>query len=246
MYRVYIVDDDKLVVDDLVHSILWIDNGFEVVGSNTNPEKAVEEILKIQPDVVFSDLKMPSMDGIHLIKKLKDNGFLCEYVLLSAFGTFEDARNFFLLDGFDYILKPLKQAEAEMVLERLSRKLVQKNKMTPSVSFSPSNNKSFDDLIQYISNNFSKKFTLEKLSKQFHISPNYICNLFTKHYNSTFTVFLTNLRMNEAARLIMASENKAFKEIAILCGYPDYFYFCKVFKEYYGVTPSQYKEEHRG
>jgi YesN/AraC family two-component response regulator len=242
-YSVYIVEDDALIIDSLINSVPWMDNGFRVVGGSVSPQVAIGEILELKPDVVFSDLKMPSMSGTEMIKELKDKDFSAEFVLLSAFGTFDDARNFFLLDGFDYLLKPLQQAEAEFVLERLSRKLSKKNKEVPSVLFSPSNNNNFEDLIQYITENFAKKFTLVMLGRKFNISPNYICNLFSKHYNSTLTIYLTDIRMTEAAKLIAASD-KAFKEIAILCGYTDYFYFCKVFKEYFGITPSQYREEH--
>ncbi len=244
MHSVYIVDDDPLIVESLTTSVLWMDNGFEVAGSNTDPLAAVDDIMEIKPDVVFSDLKMPSMSGTQLIKTLKEHDVGCEFVMLSAFGTFEDARSFFLLNGFDYLLKPFNQSDAEIVLERLSRKLAKKDCLQPSVSFSSSGNTSFDELVQYITENFFKRFTLASLSKSFNISPNYICNLFARHYNSTLTIFVTNLRMSEAGRLIISTEN-AFKEIAVSCGYRDYFYFCKVFKEYYGITPSQYRDEHK-
>lgn len=244
MHSVYLVDDDPLIIENLTTSILWMDNGFEVVGSNTDPLYAIADILKLRPNVVFSDLKMPAMSGTQFIRILKEHDVDCEFVMLSAFGTFEDARSFFLLDGFDYLLKPFNQSDAEIVLERLSRKLAKKECLLPLVSFSPSGNPSFDDLVQHVTENFSKRFTLASLSKNFNISPNYICNLFAKHYNSTLTIFITNLRMDEAARLIR-STGYAFKEIAINCGYRDYFYFCKVFKEYYGMAPSQYRDEHK-
>ncbi|WP_027400535.1 response regulator transcription factor [Anaerovorax odorimutans] len=242
MHSVYLIDDDPLIIENLIKTVQWMENGFQVVGSSIDPHHAVEEIIEFSPDVVFSDLRMPTMSGTQLIKILKDNDISCEFILLSAFGTFEDARNFFLMDGFDYLLKPLQQADAEIVLERLSRKLAKKECIQPSVSFAPTSNANFDDLVKYLSDNFFKKITLNFLSKKFNISSNYICNLFAKHYNSTLTIFLTNLRMNEAAAQIKASE-RPFKEIAIDCGYKDYFYFCRVFKEYYGITPSQYRED---
>lgn len=227
-----------------MQSIPWMDNGFEVIGSNTDPETALDEIQKLNPDVVFSDLKMPNMDGTTLIKVLRERGMSCEFIMLSAFSSFEDARSFFLMQGFDYLLKPLQQSEAEIVLERLSRKLSEKQKLVPTITFSSTNSKSFDDLVCYVMANYAKRITLESLSNQFHISANYICSLFAKYYNSSLTVFLTSLRMKEAARLI-AETDKSFKEIAILCGYPDYFYFCKIFKRHFNITPSQYKDQIR-
>ena len=242
MHSVYLIDDEPLIIENLIKTIPWMENGFRVVGSNTDPDKAIQAIMDCRPDVVFSDLKMPSLSGVNLIKKLKEEGVSCEFVLLSAFGTFEDARKFFLMDGFDYLLKPLQQEDAAIVLERLSRKLVAKSSNQPVVSFSPTNNKSFDDLVRYVSENFNAKITLASLNKKFNISPNYICNLFAKHYNSTLVIFLTNLRMKAAAAQMQTTE-LPFKSIAVDCGYRDYFYFCRVFKEFYGVTPSQYREE---
>ena len=242
MHSVYLVDDDPLIIESLIKTVQWMDNGFEVVGSSVDPEKAVTEIMSFCPEVVVSDLKMPTMSGNQLIKTLRDNCISCEFILLSAFGTFEDARSFFLMDGFDYLLKPLQQTDAEIVLERLSRKLAKKACIQPSVSFSPSNNSNFDQLVQHVTENFNKKHTLATLSKKFSISPNYICNLYAKHYNSTLTIFLTNLRMAEAAKQIQSTDHP-FKEVAVNCGYRDYFYFCKVFKEFYGITPSQYRED---
>ena len=88
MYSVYIVDDENLVVKDLIHSIPWLENGFEVIGANTNAQTALAEITETKPDVVFSDLKMPLYDGIELIKRAKENGVDAEFIILSAYEEF--------------------------------------------------------------------------------------------------------------------------------------------------------------
>lgn len=241
MYRVYIVDDDELILEEIVTTVAWMDNGFEVMGFHSSPHAALEQIPALAPDVVFSDLKMPAMDGIEMIRALKERGVSSEFVMLSAFGTFEDSRAFFLLEGFDYILKPLQHVEIQIVLERLSKKLVNK----PGCSSFPELkgvNLAFSEMVSYITKNFNQKHTLTQLSNQFSLSENYICNLFSKCYNSTLTRFITELRMREAIRL-MRQTDQAFKEIAIDCGYSDYYYFCKVFKEYFGASPTQYRLE---
>ncbi len=137
VHSVYLVDGDPLIIENPETSVLWMDNGFEVVGSSTDPFRAVEEIMQCRPDVVFSDLKMPLMSGIQLIKALRGNDLQCDFVMLSAFGSFEDARSFFLLDGFDYLLKPFNQSDAEIVLERLSRKLVKRHAFSQRSLFRP-------------------------------------------------------------------------------------------------------------
>jgi AraC-like DNA-binding protein len=128
-----------------------------------------------------------------------------------------------------------------MVLEKVSRKLGSKRNAAPTLTFTPSTSKSFDDLVGYITENFSKKHTLKSLAKRFGLSESYICNLFSKHYNSTLRIFITDARMEYAARQI-GDPNQSLKKIAVDCGYCDYFYFCRVFKAYYGMPPSEYRE----
>lgn len=242
MYRVYLVDDEPLMIESIIRTVQWAENGFEVVGSNTSAEDAANEILSVKPELVFCDLKMPDMDGISMMKYLRENGAVCEFIMLSAFGEFEASRSFFRLDGLDYLLKPLETQEAELVLEQVSRRLAKKNNLTPSTAFMQTQAGPFDELITYVSENYNKKHTLSTLSGRFNISPSYICSLFAKHYESTLTIFLTNLRMDAAAQMLVGTD-KALKEIAIDCGYSDYFYFCRVFKGHFLLSPTEYRQK---
>jgi YesN/AraC family two-component response regulator len=244
MYNIYIVDDELPIVHRLVNSIPWLEHGFEVIGYNTDPQTAYTEIIDKKPDVVFSDLRMPGEnDGIELIERLTENGVQCEFIMLSAYDDFYASREFFRMGGIDYIVKPLDHDNAAIVLEKLSRKLASKHKQTPTLQFVPSQSTGFDDLIEYVTSNFNKKLSLIGLSEKFNMNQTYICDLFAKHYSSTFTVFITNLRMREANRLILEND-VPLKQIAIHCGYSDYVVFGKAFKLHYGVAPSQYKEQH--
>jgi YesN/AraC family two-component response regulator len=241
MYQVYIVDDEPLMVSRIIETVSWEENGFVVAGSGVSPAAAIDDILRLQPDLVFCDLKMPEIDGINLVRRLREAGLDCACVMLSAFAEFEATRDFFRLDGFDYLLKPLDPQEVDMVLEKVSRRLATKQNVAPSINFTPSQSKSFDDLVGFVAENFNKRHTLKSLSLRFGLSESYICNLFAKHYNSTLRIFITDARMREAAARIGGSD-LSLKEIAIDCGYSDYFYFCRVFKGYFGVPPTEYRE----
>jgi YesN/AraC family two-component response regulator len=241
MYGVYLVDDERAIIDGVIHTLSWLDNGFEVVGFNTNPLLAMEEIKDLKPDLVICDLKMPEMDGIALIKELRDGGVSCEFIILSAFAEFEASRSLLKLGGFDYMMKPLDEAEAEAVLEKLSRKLATKNNLSPSTARVSTQAHAFDELVEHISENYDKKHTLASLGKQFNISASYICGLFAKHYNSTLTIFLTDIRMQEAARMLRETD-APLKEIAILCSYANYFHFCRLFKTHFGLSPTEYRQ----
>ncbi len=128
----------------------------------------------------------------------------------------------------------------QILLEKLSAKL--SKTIIPEQSSTEEINPAFAELVMYIRDNFKQKHTLDLLSAKFNLSPNYICNLFTKYYNTTLTRYLTQIRMNHALH-IMKTTKKAYKEIAIDCGYTDYYYFCKVFKMFFGKSPSNYLDK---
>ncbi len=242
MFSVYIVDDDIIILEELINSIPWLDNGFEVIGSHTSSVLAVNDIKTLMPDVVFSDLKMPNLNGIEFVKAVKESGVDCEFVMISAYPSFENSRDFFRINGFDYILKPIQYPEIQIVLERLYSHLfnTKKHGIVDNKNLSPA----FIMMTEYIQQNYNKKITLTGLGKMFGLNPNYICNLFAKKYNTTLTKYITDIRMKKAYEQ-MYSTTLSFKAIAVNCGYGEYYYFCKVFKEYYGVSPSKYLKDIR-
>lgn len=245
MYKVFLVDDEELIIKQIAATIPWVDNGFEVIGIETDACKAIARVMELKPHVVFTDLRMPLLDGHTFMRTVRENGLDTEFVMLSAYGTFEDARTFFQQEGFDYLLKPIQLQEVQLVLEKLAGKLAKKHPMNISEDTELEQmNPQFQELLVYVKENFTEKFTLEQLSKRFGLSTGYICNLFATKYNTTLTCYTTELRMQHAS--LMIQEGKlTLKNIAYECGYKDYFYFNKVFKGYYGVAPSQYLESKR-
>lgn len=237
MYSVYVVENDLIILEEIVNKTAWLDNGFEVIGYNSSPISAMKEIVESKPDVIFTDLKMPVIDGVEMMNLLVKDGVESEFIMVSAYANFEDSRRFFRGNGFDYLLKPLQEIDVQIVLEKLSEKLFRKHEMQNQEGESITN--AFLELVQYIQKEFNHKHTLDSLGDRFHLNPNYICNLFSKNYNTTLTRYLTELRMNYALEN-MKNTDKSYKEIAIECGYTDYYYFSKVFKSYYGASPSKY------
>src|SRR6188472_1685419 len=80
--RIYIVDDHQIVIDGLK---LMLENtpGMTLVGDNTHPEKALEEVNQLQPDVLICDVNMPGMTGIELSKTLKKQNSKINILILT-------------------------------------------------------------------------------------------------------------------------------------------------------------------
>lgn len=239
MYGVYLVDDEPLVLADMRQSVPWDEHNFTVVGSQTDPVAAEAEILRVAPEVVLTDMKMARLTGLELIARLKEQGCQAEFVVVSAYDRFEYVRQLIVLEGFDYLIKPVQEQQYTELFDRLRQKLDAKyaGHLRPATA-SPDLNQ----ILAHLNQHFPEKQSLNQVAQQFSINPSYICRLFSKHLDTTFSTHLAKLRMAHAAKLLRESA-KSIKEIAALSGYDDYFYFCRVFREAYGCTPTQYRSQ---
>jgi len=111
MYKVLIVDDEMIIRISMKTIIKWEANGFQLVGEAKDGISALSMIKRLQPDIVITDLKMPNLDGIGLIKKLKETNFNGKVIVLSNYGDFELIRDAMKLGAVDYILKMTMKAD---------------------------------------------------------------------------------------------------------------------------------------
>jgi YesN/AraC family two-component response regulator len=239
MFRAYFVDDEPLVLKEFISNPLFADCGYQVAGSSTDPLTAIKEIKKLLPDVVFCDLNMPYCSGVDMMETLRDNGAACEFVIISAFPDFEESRRFFLLDGFNYLLKPVSDHDLQQLLDKLTARLA--GKKAGSRISEDSSSPELNQIISYLKENIAGKHTLESISESHFMNTTHISWLFANNLGTTFVAYLTKIRMEEAARLLKETA-KDVREISELCGYHDYFYFCRVFRKHHLCTPSAFRE----
>lgn len=105
LLKVLIVDDELMVRVGLSATIQWEQYGFQVIGACENGRQAISEIHRCLPDVVFTDLKMPVMDGFELIRYIRENHFDTKIIVLSCLDEVEAVKNAIKMGADDYILK---------------------------------------------------------------------------------------------------------------------------------------------
>lgn len=111
MFKVLIVDDEKIVRIALKSLIDWNEIGLTVVGGASNGLEALNMVEKLKPDIIISDLKMPKMDGISLLKQLNEQQFPGKVLILSNYGEYALVREALKLGAEDYILKVTLDAD---------------------------------------------------------------------------------------------------------------------------------------
>lgn len=122
MIRVMIVDDEPPFFRYIKNMIEEADNQFEVVGSALDGMEALDKIPVVMPDVLFTDIKMPVMDGIKLIEELKEKYPGIITVIISAHDDFKYARKALILNAEDYLLKPVTMVALRELLSKLRKK----------------------------------------------------------------------------------------------------------------------------
>lgn len=98
------------------------------------------------------------------------------------------------------------------------------------------------NITRYLQAHLSEEISLSVLSEEFHLSAQYISQLFKSEIGVNFLAYLTNIRM-EKAKSLLVSTSLSIAEVAEQSGYGDYRVFTKVFRKNEGITPSQYRKE---
>ena len=114
-----VVDDEKLALEELSY-LLKDYPEIELVGAAENGLQAVDLIEKVEPDLVFLDVQMPGLDGIAVIRKLREHSDdLPQFVLVTAFDNY--AIEAFRMEALDYLLKPVEKTRLDETIQRAQR-----------------------------------------------------------------------------------------------------------------------------
>lgn len=126
MYKLLIVDDEKIEREGMADLIPWESHDIELVGTAWNGQDGYEKVLQTHPDIVLTDIKMPVLDGLGLIRKLKNEFPDIEVVVLSGYGEYEYTSQAMELGIKFYILKPCDEERMSPVLEKVKNEIERK------------------------------------------------------------------------------------------------------------------------
>lgn len=128
-----IVDDERLALEDLSTIVDWQGLGYEIVATAFNGAQAFTKFLQFRPQIVITDIKMPIMDGIALIQKIREVDQQVLLLLLTAYADFAYARTAIQLGITDYIIKSEITARNMTALLRKLRTTVEKQRQSQNI-----------------------------------------------------------------------------------------------------------------
>jgi two-component system response regulator YesN len=118
--RIVVVEDETKPRYGLVHLLGRLDPSYCVVGQARNGREGKEIIEQLAPDLVITDIKMPEMDGLDMIRALRSEGCAATFVILSGYAEFEYAKQGIVLGVRDYLLKPVSPQDIQELLKKVA------------------------------------------------------------------------------------------------------------------------------
>ena len=123
MYKLIIVDDEKIIREGLAQAINWQELGFEITGTFSEGEEVIEYLDSMPVDVVLTDIIMPRIGGIDIARYVYDTQIPCKVVFISGHKEFDLALQAIKYGVEEYILKPSKAEEIRTVFHKIKQEL---------------------------------------------------------------------------------------------------------------------------
>lgn len=235
--NIIIVDDEPKIARGILKLVSKRD-GYKAAGIFCEASEALSFIKQNPVDVVITDICMPEISGLELIRQIRRINEKMHIVILSGYADFAYAQQAIALGVTRYLLKPTNPDELISVLEdifALSSVTEAEPEQLPEI-----NNLVVRNAVSYIKEKYANPFSLKSMADELFVSPNYLCELFKRHTGKNITEYLSDYRLHQAEKYLKQVACKV-SDVSALVGYNDVKYFSTAFKKKFGMTPLEYR-----
>lgn len=246
--NVMVIEDQYHFRKGLVKMIDDSDLSWNVVSEASNGLDALKLLEAHKPDLILTDIRMPVMDGIEFVTNVKRKYPETLVIILSGYRDFEYAHAAIKLGVMDYLVKPCTEEDVTKVLHKAS--LLFQSQTTTATASRPAPEEAdrstnlIAKAIAYIDLHYADDCRMTEVASHVRLNASYFSVLFKKETGESFTSYLTRMRMEKAVHLLCSTDMKVF-EIATAVGFDGSNYFTNVFRQFYAMSPKEYRNEHR-
>jgi YesN/AraC family two-component response regulator len=245
-YSVLVAEDESLIRANLVKKLAEHCPEFEVVAQAADGGEALEAVSELVPDLLITDIRMPVLDGLSLIREVYLNYPETFVLIVSGHDEFRYAQAALQYGVKDYLLKPVSAGDLRAALTRIAVRLEARERdfqrEHPGLPEVTAQEELVSLVQEYLRAHYSEEISLGALAARFHVNPPYLTRLFKRVVGQAPVRYLRDLRIGQARRLLESRPELEIKEIGEIVGYSDQGYFSRVFKQAMGVGPLEYRE----
>ena len=252
-FHILIVDDDHEIADYIIGEL-----GDKYKFDHApNGKEALKTLLTGQYDLVISDVMMPEMDGITLLKRIKDNPTISQLpvIMLTSKAEVENKLEGLKSGADAYIAKPFNMEELHIQIDNLIdnvRRLrgkfsgaLQQEDRVENIEVTGNDDALMSRIMRFVNAHMSDPdYNVDALASDVGISRSQLHRKMKEITGVSSGKFLRNLRMEQAARLLREGKVNV-SQVGDKVGYADQAHFSTAFKNHFGVSPSEYLEKHK-
>jgi two-component system response regulator YesN len=244
--RILLVEDEINLRNGFRHLLEHMIGGVQVVGEMSNGLEALDWLKVNMADAVITDIRMKEMNGIEMMRRLRDQYPELPVVIVSGYSDFEYARDALRYHAADYLLKPVDKAELALVIDRLKKNCSKSGLQQYGAEASAKDGLEERQIIRKVKElidlHLDQNISLQYLADQVHLNHRYLSALFKSETGQNLSEYLTQCRMKKA-KLLLKTTHMKVQDIGRMSGYPNGKYFMSLFKQTVGVTPSEFREQ---
>ena len=246
MLKVLVVDDEAMVRRGIVLGVDWAARGCVLAGEAANGEEGLAAAERYSPNLIITDVRMPRMDGIEMLAKLREGGSRAHVILLTAYSDFAYAQSAIKLGADDYLLKPFRNEELIAAIDKVRQKERELTDPTPALPLVKGDKSKYVlQALQYIAQHYADEdISITAVAQELKVSEGHLSHVFKKETGYTVINYLTQYRIHRAMELLRDCRRKVY-EVAGEVGYRDVTYFGSTFKKLVGMSPSEYQDRCR-
>ena len=217
-----------------------------------NGKEALKQLLSGDFDLVVSDVVMPEMDGITLLKSIKGNANISHVpvIMLTSKSEISDRLEGIKLGADAYLAKPFSLEELHLMIDNLidnvrrlkgkfSGALKQDDKVE-KIEVKGNDEELMERIMKVVNENMGDSdFNVEKMCDEVGVSRTQLHRKLKEMTGVPTSEFLRNIRLNEAARLIREGKIN-ITQVSYMVGFANNSHFSTAFKKYFGMSPSEY------
>ena len=237
MKTILLVDDEKSARELFKISVNWDLLDYVVSDEAKNGAEALKLFLEKDYDFVVTDIRMPVMDGLELIRQIRKINPKQKIAVLSCHESFDYAKQAFRLGVVDYLIKDyITHDEIENALQRIETS----DEPSPSgdIKYSPR----VSGVISYIENNLAEPINLLHLEQTFNVHRVHLSRQFKLETGCSPGSYIRNLRIEKAKAMLLKGQFTV-SEIISQIGFRNSQSFYTAFKQITGVTPNEYRKK---
>lgn len=255
---ILIVEDEPRSREGMKQTLeVWAAGQYEILTAS-NGVTAMQILEEIPVELIITDIRMPGISGLDLVSQIREKKIQRQpsVILISGHADFEYAQQAIQLSVVEYLLKPASQEKLIASVEDALKAGEEREHINfmrkiadPELMAIRDEEATLSDpvrqAIQYVEMHIEETISLQEVAGLVHLNGSYFSTLFKEQCQVNFSEYVARRKLQKAKELLLRT-NLPIMEIARRTGYQAVKYFNKLFKEYEGMSPGQYRSMRNG